>query len=166
MIVSIIVAVAENNVIGRNNDLIWNLPADMKFFKDTTNGHHVLMGRKNYESIPEKYRPLPNRTNIVVTRQNFENTEGLCYVKSIEEGIEIGRNNEEEEFFIIGGGEIYRQSMALADKLYLTRIHESFEGDTFFPEIDDSVWKKDSEVFRARDEKNPHDMTFIAYSKK
>ena len=166
MIVSIIVAVAENHVIGHNNDLIWHLPADMKYFKQKTEGHYVLMGRKNYESIPEKYRPLPNRENIVVSRKAMPSEGRLHYVDSIESGIEIARSNREEELFIIGGGEIYRQCMSLADKIYLTRVHESFEGDTYFPEIDKNLWRLENEEFRASDERNAYNMTFLTYSKK
>lgn len=166
MIISIIVAAAENNVIGKDNDLIWHLPADMKFFKEKTMGHHVLMGRKNYESIPEKWRPLPNRENIVVTRQDKENEEHVHYVHSINEGVELARKNGENELFIIGGGEIYKQAMNLVDRIYLTRIHHSFEGDTLFPEVDDSMFEVESEEFRQADENNAYDMTYFAYTKK
>lgn len=166
MIVSIIVAVSENHVIGRNNNLIWNLPADMKFFKEKTIGHHVLMGRKNFESIPEKYRPLPNRVNIVVSRKEIASTSDVKFVKDIESGIQLARNSGEEELFIIGGGEIYRQTMNMADKMYITRVHKSFDGDTFFPEVDESVWKISSSVFRKADESNEFDMTYVEYTKK
>ena len=166
MTVSIIVAASENNVIGKDNDLIWHLPADMKFFKETTSGHHVLMGRKNYESIPEKWRPLPNRENIIVTRQKRENSDHVHYVNSIREGIQIARDRGEEELFIIGGGEIYRQTMDLADKIYLTRIHHTFEGDTFFPEIDASRFDLESKKHLSSDDKNAYDMTFFTYTKK
>ena len=166
MIISIIVAADENNVIGKDNALIWHLPADMKFFKEKTVGHHVLMGRKNYESIPEKWRPLLNRENIVVSRQERQNEDHVHYVNSIGEGIELARGNGEEELFIIGGGEIYRQLMELAHRIYLTRIHHSFEGDTFFPEVDLSKFKMESQEFRAADENNAYDMTYFAYTKK
>jgi len=162
MKVSIIVAVAENNAIGKNNDLLWHLPADMKHFKQLTTGHHILTGRKNYESIPEKFRPLPNRTNIVITR-NANLTLKDCHVfSSISEGIELAKNNGEEELFIIGGGEIYKQSLEqnLVDKIYLTLVHQSFEADTFFPEIPKEKWIKKSEHFMAKDEKNAFDCTF------
>jgi dihydrofolate reductase len=166
MIISIIVAVSENNVIGRNNNLIWNLPADMKFFKEKTIGHHVLMGRKNYESIPEKYRPLPNRVNIVVSRKDGNNIVGAVFVKDIDSGIELARKSGEEELFIIGGGEIYRQTMNTADKMYITWVHKSFEGDTFFPEVDEAVWKVKSSEFRKADNANEFDMTYVEYAKK
>ena len=160
---SIIVAVAENNAIGKNNDLLWHLPADMKHFKQLTTGHHILTGRKNYESIPEKFRPLPNRTNIVITRNTSLILKDCFVFGSIKEGIELARNNGEEELFIIGGGEIYKQSLEqnLVDKIYLTRVHASFDADTFFPELAETQWKKESEIFISKDEKNPFDCTFI-----
>ena len=108
MKVSLIVAVAENGVIGKDNDLIWHLPKDMRFFKETTMGHHVIMGRKNFESIPHKYRPLPDRTNIVITRQSEYKAEGCIVVNSVETALEIAKNNGDIEHFIIGGGQIYR----------------------------------------------------------
>ena len=143
MIVSLIVAVAENRVIGKDNDLIWNLPKDMRFFKEKTTGHHVIMGRKNFESIPEKYRPLPNRTNIIVTRKKQYEAENILTVNSVKEGIEIAKKNNDKEPFIIGGGEIYELSLKedLVDKIYLTKLHKEFSGDTFFPKLD-KKWKE------------------------
>src|SRR6188472_2028406 len=123
MIISMIAALARNGVIGKANDLPWHLPDDMKFFMQTTKGHHVIMGRRNYESIPEKFRPLPNRANIVVTRQEDFDAPGCIVTHSIEEGLEIARQNKEFEVFIIGGAEIYNQGFALATKLYLTEVH-------------------------------------------
>lgn len=166
MIISLIAAVSENNVIGLNNALLWHLPADMAYFRSKTLGHHVLMGRKNYESIPLKFRPLPDRVNIVVTRQMLKNGRSLYYVNDIKSGIEIAEENSEKELFIIGGGEIYRQSMALADRMYITRVHAKFDGDTYFPDISDGDWIKESETFRKSDEKNDFDMTFQVYTKK
>ena len=138
MIVSIIVAVSENNVIGKDNSLIWHLPADMKFFKEKTTGHCIITGRKNYESIPEKFRPLPNRTNIVITRQKNYIAPGAIVVGSLEEAFEknLQIGADADEVFIIGGAEIFKQSMHLVDKLYITRIHHNFDGDVFFPDID------------------------------
>lgn len=166
MVVSIIVAVSENNVIGKDNDLIWNLPDDMDFFKMKTKGHCILTGRRNFESIPEKYRPLPNRTNIVVTRQDFQNEDGLYYVKSIEEGIKLAAEKNEEELFIIGGGEIYKQSLDLTDIVYFTRVHSEFDGDTFFPELDMGKWKEVSNDFHPADDRHKYDMTFLQFNKK
>jgi dihydrofolate reductase len=170
--ISIIVAVADNNVIGKDNSLIWHLPADMKFFKEKTNGHCIITGRKNYESIPEKFRPLPNRSNIVITRQSDYAAPGAFVVDSLEAALtEAGPSvrstdtGEEREVFVIGGGEIYKQSMDIADKLYITRVHATFEGDTFFPEIDATVWKETNRTDCKADEKNKYDYSFIEYEK-
>src|SRR3954469_17655108 len=114
MIVSAIAALSKNGVIGKNNDLPWKLPDDMKFFMETTKGHHVIMGRKNYESLPPKFRPLPNRTNIVITRQKNFSAPGCDVVNSLEAAIEIAKAHNEGEVFIIGGAEIFNQSMHLA----------------------------------------------------
>ena len=111
MKVSLIVAVAENGVIGKDNDLIWHLPKDMQFFKETTTGHHVIMGRKNFESIPHKYRPLPNRTNIVITKQSDYKAEGCIVVNSVEEALKVAKSNGDNEVFIIGGGGVDRKSV-------------------------------------------------------
>ena len=128
MKVSLIVAVSENGVIGKSNDLIWHLPKDMKFFKDTTLGHHVIMGRKNFESIPHKYSPLPNRTNVVITRQISYKAEGCVVVNSVEAALEIVKNNRDTEPFIIGGGQIYKIALEnnLVDRIYLTKISVLF----------------------------------------
>lgn len=163
--ISIIVAVAENNVIGKNNSLIWHLPADMKYFKEKTSGHCIITGRKNYESIPEKFRPLPNRTNIVITRQADYNAPGAIIVSSIEEAIEKAKQTGDTEIFIIGGAEIYKQFLRYADKIYLTRIYHSFEGDSFFPEWNTHEWRETNRINGITDEKNiyPHD--FITLEK-
>ena len=163
MIISIIAAVAENGVIGGNNKLPWHLPLDMRFFMKTTEGHCILTGRRNYESIPEKFRPLKNRTNIVVTRQqNYaEETAELKIVGSLEEGIEIARKLKEKELFIIGGGQVYEQAMALADRLYITEIKHQFQGDTYFPDIDPSKWEEVSRIKCAVDKHNAYGMEFV-----
>ena len=153
MKVSLIVAVAENGGIGKNNDLLWHLPADMKHFKSTTSGHPIITGRKNYESIPEKFRPLPKRENIVITRNvdlQYEDHPNLHIVNSIGKAIELGKTMEHNgEIFVIGGGQIYRQSLEadLIDRMYITHVHASFEADTFFQEVDLNIWKKVSEDF-------------------
>ena len=167
MIVSLIVAVAENRVIGKDNDLIWNLPKDMRFFKEKTTGHHVIMGRKNFESIPEKYRPLPNRTNIIVTRKQQYDTKNILTVNSVKEGIEIAKRNNDKEPFIIGGGEIYELSLKedLVDKIYLTKLHKEFSGDTFFP-ILDKKWKEINRVDVKADENHECAFSFLTYVKK
>jgi dihydrofolate reductase len=167
MITSLIVAVAENHVIGKDNDLIWNLPNDMNYFKATTSGHHVITGRKNYISICEKYRPLVNRTNIVLTKQLCYDEEGCVVLNSIEEGIAFARNNNETEVFIIGGGQIYKEALEkkLIDKMYITHVKNSFDGDTFFPEINELEWRKIQETNYPVDEKHPHSYTFSVYEK-
>src|SRR3954471_6943606 len=117
--ISIIVACSENNVIGANNSLIWHLPADMKFFKEKTTGHCIITGRKNYESIPEKFRPLPNRTNIVITRQSDYSAPGASVVNSLEAALEKAKATGDEEIFIIGGAEIFNQALRYTDRIYL-----------------------------------------------
>lgn len=166
MRVSLIVAVSENGVIGKDNDLIWHLPKDMKFFKDTTKGHHVIMGRKNFESIPHKFRPLPGRTNIIITRQKDYKAEGCIVVNSVEESLDIAKNNNDKEPFIIGGGQIYKLSLEanLIDRIYLTRIHHTFEGDTFFPDLSED-WKEVEREDCKADEKHAHNYSFLTFEK-
>lgn len=166
MRVSLIVAVSENGVIGKDNDLIWHLPKDMKFFKDTTQGHHVIMGRKNFESIPHKFRPLPNRTNVIVTRQSGYITEDCIVVHSVEDSIEVAKKNGDTEPFVIGGGQIYKIALEnnMIDRIYLTRIHHTFEGDTFFPDLSED-WKVISREDCKADEKNKYDYSFLVLEK-
>jgi len=167
MITSLIVAVAENNVIGKDNDLIWRLPKDMKFFKETTLNHHIITGRKNYISIPKKFRPLPNRTNIVLTRQTDFEEEGCVIEHSLESAIAHAKDNNETELFIIGGGQIYKEALekGLIDRMYITHVHHDFDGDTFFPEIDENSWNKVSEISNSVDEKHQHPYSFVVYEK-
>ena len=168
MIISIIVAACENNVIGKNNDLIWHLPVDMKFFKDKTAGHHVIMGRKNFESIPEKYRPLKNRDNIIITRNQNYSADGCTIVHSIEESIEyVKKNLKTNELFIIGGGEIYKKclEMNVVDRMYITHIETAFNGDTFFPEIEEEKWSTEVIMRNFKDDKNPHNFSIVRYNK-
>lgn len=163
MTISAIVATAKNNVIGRSNDIPWYLPADLKYFKRTTLGHHVVMGRKSFQSIG---RPLPKRTNVIVTRDPFFIASGCIVTHSLEQALAIAKSNGEEEAFIIGGGEIYRQSMELLDKLYLTEVDLEVEGDVFFPKINEEEW---TEIFRQEnepDEKNEHRYTFRVLERK
>ena len=166
MRVSLIVAVSENGVIGKDNDLIWHLPKDMKFFKDTTQGHHVIMGRKNFESIPHKFRPLPNRTNIIVTRQTGYVAEDCIVVNSVEDSIEVAKRNGDTEPFVIGGGEIYKVALEnnLIDRIYLTKIHYTFKGDTFFPDLSED-WKVLAREDCQADEKNKYDYSFLVLEK-
>jgi dihydrofolate reductase len=166
MIISLIAALTENRVIGKNNDLPWQLPDDMKYFMQTTMGHHVIMGRKNYESIPKKFQPLPNRTNIVVTRQEDYTAPGCFVVNSISQGIDIAIENHEPEVFIIGGAEIYTQSMSVANRLYLTEIQTSLEGHAFFPTFDTHAWTEISRKHHPMDEKHIYAFDFVVYEKK
>jgi len=166
MKVSLIVAVSENGVIGKDNNLIWHLPNDMLSFKKITTGHHVIMGRKNFESIPEKFRPLPNRTNIIITRQPDYIAEGCVVVNSLEESLKVAKRNGENEAFIIGGGQIYKLAIdaILVDKIYLTKIHHSFDGDSFFPKIN-SDWKEINKIENKADEKHRYSYDFITLEK-
>ena len=168
MIISLIVATAKNRVIGKNNQLIWHLPKDMRFFMDTTIHHPVIMGRKNFESIPEKYRPLKNRDNIIITRNRNYTAEGCAIVHSIEESIEyVNKNLKTNEVFIIGGGEIYKKclEMNVVDRMYITHIETAFDGDTFFPEINGKNWSTETIMKHAKDDKNPHDFNIVRYNK-
>jgi len=161
MYLSLIVAFDENRLIGKNNALPWHLPADLKHFKNITMGHHMIMGRKTYESIG---KPLPGRVTVIVTRQKDFVAEGCIVVNSLEQAIDHCRN--EEEIFVIGGAQIFEYAMPLANRLYITQIHHKFEGDTYFEEIDDAVWQETSREFHQADEKNNWDYTYINYSKK
>ena len=166
MTVSLIVAVSENKVIGKDNDLAWHLPDDMKFFKDTTKGHYVIMGRKNYESIPHKFRPLPKRTNVIVTRQNNYKAEGCLVVNSIEEALKLAHEAEDNEPFVIGGGQIYKHAIEhnLVDRVYLTRVHTEIDGDTYFEDLDDS-WKLVHADLHPSDDKHPFAFTFQTFER-
>src|SRR5688572_24314058 len=135
MRISLIVAMAENRVIGRNNQLPWHLPADLKHFKSLTTGHSVIMGRKTFESMG---KPLPNRRNIVITRQANFRADGVDTAHSLEEAISLAKGDA--EIFVIGGAEVFRDALNGADRLYLTLIHATIEGDVFFPEVDWSEW--------------------------
>jgi len=156
-----IAAVAENNALGKNNDLLWHLPQDFKRFKEITSGHYIIMGRKTFESFP---KPLPNRTHIVISRQKEYRPEGCVVVESIEKAIAICPKNE--SLFIIGGGEIYKQSIHIADQLDITRVHHSFDADVYFPEIDAEIWEITSEIFNPKDERHLYDYTFQTYVRK
>ena len=161
MIISIVVAVGENNAIGRGGDLLWRLPKDMQFFKETTMGHNVVMGRKTYESIPPKFRPLVGRVNIVVTRQEGYEAPGCRVVQSVEDAIAFAKANEEDELMVIGGGEIYRQLFDRADKIYLTKVLHSFDdADTFFPQLSPSRWRMVQMQRHSADEKHAYDFEF------
>ena len=163
MIISTIVAVGHNNAIGVDNDLPWHMPADLKFFKETTFGFNVLMGRKSFDSVG---RPLPGRTNIVVTRNKDFYHSGVITVNSIEEGILYAKENDQKELFIIGGSNIYAQTQHLWNKLYLTRIDVEVPNATaFFPEVDLSQWQHAWEKKHLADDKNKFDYTFNLYTR-
>lgn len=162
MIVSCIVAKAKNNAIGKDNQIPWYLPADLKYFKKVTSGHMIIMGRKCYESIG---RPLPKRTNVIVTRNPFYISTGCVVVHSIDEALEFAFENGEEEVFIIGGGTIYDQTIDEWDKLYLTEVDIEPEADIFFNMPDLSNWKKMSEITHKADHKNKFDYTFLVYER-
>ncbi|MGL2965027.1 dihydrofolate reductase [Flavobacterium sp. XGLA_31] len=159
--ITLIAAVAENNALGKDNQLLWHLPDDFKRFKNLTSGHYIIMGRKTFESFP---KPLPNRTHIIITRQKDYAPDGCIVVNSLEKALTACPKNE--ECFVIGGGEIYNQSIAKADKVDITRVHHHFEADTFFPEIDLKVWQPVFEEFHPKDEKHAFDFTFITYIRK
>lgn len=166
MIVSLIAAVARNLVIGKNNDLPWHLPDDMKYFMKTTWGHYVLMGRKNYQSIPQKFRPLPDRVNLVVTHQQSFEAPGCVIIHRIAEGIDIAQKAGEEELFIIGGAQIFNQSIDKADRLYLTEIDAEVGGDTHFPAIDRNQWEETSRRHHNADERHAFPFDFVVYKRK
>ena len=155
MIVTIVVAIADNYAIGKNNQLLWHMPADLKHFKQITTGHTVIMGRKTYDSVG---KPLRNRRNIIITRQDIT-IEGCEVVKSIDDALALSAN--EEEVFIVGGAEIYKIAMDKTDRIYLTIIHHSFDADTFFPEIDCMKWKETAREDHQPDEKNKFPYSFI-----
>ncbi len=159
--ITLIAAVAENNALGKDNQLLWHLPDDFKRFKTLTSGHYIIMGRKTFESFPKL---LPNRTHVIITRQKDYQPEGCIIVNSLEKAIEACPTNE--AIYIIGGGEIYKQSIAIADKVDVTRVHHTFEADTFFPEIDLNKWQLDFEEFHPKDERHAFDFTFQTFLRK
>ena len=158
--ITIIAAIAKNNALGKDNKLIWHIPADLKRFKKVTVNHHVIMGRKTYESLG---KPLPNRTNIIITRNANFKAEGCVVVNSLQDAIEATK--EDKSPYILGGAEIYKQAILIADKLDLTFVHHNFEADAFFPEIDKTIWKETlREDFKAND-KNKYDYSFVTFER-
>lgn len=152
---SIVVAISANNAIGKNNQLLWHLPADLKHFKAITSGHPIIMGRKTYDSIG---RPLPNRRNIVITRQTDLTIPNVELVNSLQEAILLC--DKEKEVFIIGGAEIYKQALSFTNKIYLTIVHQDYEADVFFPELKENEWKEIAKEYHQADEKNNVAYTF------
>lgn len=167
MKVSLIVAMDTDRGIGKNNDLMWHLPSDMRFFKETTTGHVVVMGRKNYESIPEKYRPLPNRENVVLTRNESYVADDCNIFHSLEECLKYYESEEERTIFIIGGGEIYRQAleMDVIDEMYISHVNHSYGADTFFADFDLKKWKVETILEQAKDEKHKASFSVLRYTK-
>jgi dihydrofolate reductase len=165
MIVSAIAALSKNRVIGRNNDLPWRLPDDMKFFMETTKGHHVIMGRKNYDSLLPKFKPLPQRTNIVITRQKDFHAPGCTVMHAVEPALDLAKKNLEVECFIIGGAEIYKLAMPFTTRLYLTEIDAHVEGDTYFPDVDMSKWREVSRRHHPSDQRHDYAFDIVVYDR-
>ncbi len=157
---TLIAAMAQNRVIGKNNDLIWHLPDDLKRFKALTKGHHVIMGRKTYESMN---RPLPHRVNIVITRQKDFKADGCIIVSNLSEALQKAEGDAQP--FIIGGGEIYKQALDVAQTIELTLVKAIYEGDTYFPEIDEKKWELVEKEHHPKDEKHESSFDFLTYKK-
>ena len=168
MKVSLIAALGKNFEIGKDNDLLWHLPKDMRFFTRTTKGHFVIMGRRNWDSIPLKYRPLSERPNVVVTRKKDLEIEDAMVVQSLEEGLELAKSKGEEEAFIIGGGQIYKLALEknLVDFMYLTWVDSNFDADTYFPNFKKGDWECISEEKHVADEKNKFSFTIQKLKRK
>ena len=163
MLLSMVVAASANNVIGKNNQLLWSLPNDMKFFKNTTWGMPVIMGRKTFESLG---KPLAGRTNIIITRQQNWQPDGGIVVHDIKEAMEAAAKTDAKEAFIIGGGEIYRQTLPLIQRIYLTRVHTTLDGDTYFPEFSEKDWQLLSQLDFNSDEKHAYGYSFQVWQRK
>lgn len=160
--ITIVVAMGLGNEIGANNQLLWHLPTDLKHFKEITTGHPIIMGRKTYQSIG---KPLPNRTNIVVSRKKDWFEEGILIVGSLKEALKFAKKMD-EEIFVIGGGNIYEQTIELADKLEVTQVKANLDAEIFFPKINEKIWKKTKEIAHEKDEKNEYDFTFQTWERK
>lgn len=159
--ITIIAAASQNNALGKNNKLIWHLSDDLKRFKKLTLGGYIIMGRKTFESLPGI---LPERQHIVITRNPEFQAEGIVVVQSLEQALDLIPSDKEA--FVVGGGEIYKQAIDIADKIELTRVHHQFEADTFFPEIDLSKWELTDSKFHPKDKKHLYDFTFETYVRK
>lgn len=166
MKVSLIVAMDKNRGIGKNNDLMWHLPNDMRFFKETTAHQIVVMGRKNYDSIPDKYRPLPNRKNIILTRNSDFKAEGCDVFYALDDALGAYANESEKTIFIIGGGQIYTLALEEreVDEMFITHIDGDYDADTFFPEFDESEWKKELVFKQAIDDRHKHSFEVFRYT--
>ena len=166
MIISLVVAASENNAIGMDNALLWKLPNDMKFFKNLTWGMPVIMGRKTFESMASK--PLPGRINIVISRNPgiLPSLENVWPASSLENALDLARSSDCLEAFVIGGGDIYRQCIEMADRIYITRVHASYpDADTFFPDIDESFFRIENAIDMSSDEKHAHAYRFETWQR-
>lgn len=168
MKVSLVVAMDNERGIGKNNDLMWHLPADMKFFRETTTGHIVVTGRKNYDSIPERFRPLPNRENAVLTRNRDYEAPGALIFSSLQECLDHYRDETDRTVFIIGGGQIYLEAMKLdvLDEMFITYVNHTYGADTFFPAFDESLWNVETVFEQEADEKHAVSFLVRKYSRK
>lgn len=162
MIISTIVAASRNWVIGKDNEIPWYIPNDLRYFRRMTLGHHIILGRKNYESIG---KPLPKRTNLIITRDTTYEAPGCHVLHTIDEAIDFARKDKEEELIICGGGQIYKQTMHLVDKIYFTEIEAVVEGDVFFPEIDTKKWKLVSIERNQSDDRHEYGYNFMVYER-
>ena len=164
----LIVAMDKSRGIGKNNDLMWHLPADMKFFKETTSGHIVVMGRKNFESIPEKYRPLANRENLILTRNTSYSAEDCVIINNLKECQNLFSKNEERTLFIIGGGEVYRLAMDadMVDEMIITHVNENYDADTFFPTFELCDWNVETLQTQEKDDRHAASFSVVKYTKK
>ncbi|WP_029271204.1 dihydrofolate reductase [Virgibacillus alimentarius] len=158
--ISLLVAMDRNHVIGFENGMPWHLPKDLRFFKEKTTGHNVIMGRRTYDSIG---KVLPNRRNIVLTRKQYQFPEGIEVINDLKTVLQWNEENPNTEFFIIGGGNIFKQALPFADRMYITWIDESFNGDTYFPDFKEEEWKLS---IKEKGEKNPYDYYFLQYDRK
>ncbi|MGA0560378.1 dihydrofolate reductase [Larkinella sp. VNQ87] len=163
MLISLIAAVAENGVIGQDNDLVWSLPDDFKYFKQTTSAHPILMGRKTFESLG---KPLKNRLNVVITRNAEYRPDEVVVVDSLENALAEARKTGTDEAFVIGGAEVYKQALPLADRLYLTEVKASFEGDTRFPDFDRTDWQEVSRQHHPADDRHAISFDFVVWERK
>lgn len=168
MQVSLIVAMDSNRGIGKNNDLMWHLPADMNFFKETTKNQIVVMGRKNYDSIPEKYRPLPNRLNVILTRNKDFKAENCLVFNSLNDCLDHFKDEKERKVFIIGGGEIYKMALdsGRLNEMYITYVNGVFDADTFFPQFNESEWEIQVLDEQSIDEKHKYGFVIKKFTKK
>jgi len=161
--ISLLVAMDKNHVIGFENDMPWHLPKDLKFFKEKTTGNIMIMGRKTYESIG---RVLPNRRNIVLTRKLIDFPEGIETINDLKTIYQWNEENPDKEYFVIGGGNVFKQALPYAHRMYITWIDEAFDGDTFFPDFSEDEWKLTDKIAGEKNEKNPYDYYFLQYDRR